>query len=169
MIFLTVGTQLPFDRLTSTVDAWCAEVGSGSKIFGQIGCLGARNYRPQHFKWAEKVAPADFDRYFREASLIVSQAGMGSIITAMASSKPIVILPRRVHLQEQRNDHQFATAQRLGARRGVFVAMTESDLPGLINRVIGQAMGKEVEPVSPFADVGLIKAVRDFIHVSGNK
>jgi|AZIC01.1.fsa_nt_gi UDP-N-acetylglucosamine transferase subunit ALG13 len=168
MIFLTVGTQLPFDRLTSTVDAWCAEVGCGPKIFGQIGRLGAGSYRPQHFKWAEKVAPADFDRHFREASLIVSHAGMGSIITAMASSKPIVILPRRSHLQEQRNDHQFATAQRLGTRRGVFAAMTESDLPGLISRVIGQAIGKEVEAVSPFADAGLIKAVRDFIHVSGD-
>ena len=164
MIFLTVGTQFPFDRMTTVVDAWCAAAGAEAKVIGQIGHLGPENYRPQHFEWVERVDPPSFDRHMRAASVIVSHAGMGSIITAMSTGKPIIILPRRAHLGEQRNDHQFATAQHLGTRPGVFTAMTEDELPDLIDRVIATADSKADGTVSPFAEPRLIDALSAFIH-----
>ena len=167
MIFLTVGTQLPFDRLSSCVDAWCAQAGSDVKVVGQIGRLAPESYRPKHFEWMEMVDPPAFDRHIREASVIVSHAGMGSIITAMSAGKPIAILPRRAHLGEQRNDHQFATAQKLGTRPGVFTAMTEDDLPDLIDRVMVKAGSKGDGTLSSFAEARLIDALRGFIHEGG--
>lgn len=163
MIFMTVGTQLPFDRLTSAVDAWCAQAGAGIKLIGQIGQLGSESYRPSHFKWVEKVDPLAFDKHVREASMIVSHAGMGSIITAMSTGKPIIVLPRRAHLAEQRNDHQFATAQKLGTRPGVYVAMSEDELPNLIDQVLETTNSPDCGTLSPFAEDRLISAVRDFI------
>ena len=163
MIFLTVGTQLPFDRMTSAVDAWCAETGQGASVFGQIGHLAPDSYRPKHFEWVEMVDPPTFDKHIREASAIVSHAGMGSIITAMSSGTPIVIFPRRGHLGEQRNDHQFATVQWFADKPGIFAAGDETALPAVLNRVMGgDAMTGG--GISPFASKELIDALRGFIH-----
>ena len=58
MIFLTVGTQLPFDRLVAAVDDWCAARGE-SDVFGQICDPGPDGYRPKHFEWVADLDPAD--------------------------------------------------------------------------------------------------------------
>jgi exopolysaccharide biosynthesis glucuronosyltransferase PssE len=166
MIFVAVGTQLPFDRLIRAVDDWCAQTGRGQEVFGQIGHLGADNYRPEHFEWAEMIGADAFRDKVEAADMIVSHAGMGSIITAMSSATPVIVLPRRAHLGEQRNDHQFATVKRLGTRPGIFPIMTEEDLPGLIDRLFS-GDGLESSPkISSFAQNSLIDAVRDFIHGS---
>ena len=40
-LFLTVGTQLPFDRLTRAVDAWLDDHPEyADHVFGQIGPVG---------------------------------------------------------------------------------------------------------------------------------
>ena len=36
MIFLTIGSHEPFDRLVRYVDEWCAERGRDDAVFGQI-------------------------------------------------------------------------------------------------------------------------------------
>ena len=53
---------------------------------------------------------------------------MGSIITALEVGKPIVILPRREHLNETRNDHQLASANQFSSRPGIIVALDETQL-----------------------------------------
>jgi len=164
MIFVAVGTQLPFDRLVRCIDDWCASRGDGDGVFGQIGHLGPDNYRPAHFEWAEMIGADDFRTRVQTADVIVSHAGMGSIITAMSFAKPIVILPRRAHLGEQRNDHQLATAKRLGGRPGIHVAMTEDALPEMIDRVLEAGTGGAGPGISAFAEDRLITAIRDFIH-----
>jgi len=161
MIFLTVGTQLPFDRLTAALDTWCDRTGQGERVFGQIGKLEADSFRPTHFVWQEMLDPEECDRHMRAASLIVSHAGMGSIITAMSTRTPIVVLPRRADLGEQRNDHQMATARRLGSRSGLFVAAAEDEVPDLIERALS---GKDAGgTLSPYAEERLLDVVRGFI------
>ncbi len=59
MIFLTVGTQLPFDRLVAAVDAWAARQ-PGQEVFGQISDPGPAGYRPKHFAWVADLDPAAF-------------------------------------------------------------------------------------------------------------
>ena len=51
MIFVTVGTQLPFDRLVRAVDAWAAEHPQVD-VFGQIG---PASFRPKHFAHADTL------------------------------------------------------------------------------------------------------------------
>lgn len=109
MIFLTLGTQLPFDRLVRAVDEWCGARGRDD-VFGQIADPGDTGYRPQHFDWVAHLPPEDYTTRFASARLIVAHAGMGSIITAMERGKPIVLMPRRADLGEHRNEHQLATA-----------------------------------------------------------
>ena len=115
MIFLTVGTQEPFDRLVRAVDAWCGKR-DYREIFAQINNPGRNGYRPRNMEWTPTLSPAAYDDRMATADLIVAHAGMGSIITALSLAKPILILPRRADAKEQRNDHQIATAQRFASR-----------------------------------------------------
>jgi len=124
MIFATVGTQLPFDRMIRAIDEWSALSGR-SDILAQIG---VSDFRPRHIQWVQSLRPAEFDRRFSEADLIISHAGMGTIITALELGKPIIVVPRRADLGEHRNDHQLATAKRFADMGLVSVAFQESEL-----------------------------------------
>ena len=158
MIFLTVGTHEPFDRLVRAVDEWCAARGASDEVFGQITSRGA--YRPRNFEWTETLAPTRFEQCFARAQLIVAHAGMGTILTALSRGTPIIVLPRRGHLGETRNDHQFATAQHLRGRPGLSVALSEDDLGAQLDTRSASA----ADPISPFAEDALITTLRDFIH-----
>lgn len=163
MIFVAVGTQLPFDRLVRAVDDWCAHSGRGGEVFGQIGHLGTDNYTPGHFEWAEMIGADAFRDRIMGADVVVSHAGMGSIITALSFARPIVILPRRAHLGEHRNDHQFATVKRLGTRPGIFPAMTEAEVADLIDRRLSGDRAHSGAEIPDFAEPRLTDALRGFI------
>jgi UDP-N-acetylglucosamine transferase subunit ALG13 len=135
VIFLTVGTQLPFDRLVAAVDAWAWARGRDD-VFGQISDPGPAGYRPKHFDWVADLDPIAFEARFRAASHIVAHAGMGTIIGALGQGKPLLIVPRRAHLGEQRNDHQFATARRFGTRPGILVAFEAEEVPARIDALL---------------------------------
>lgn len=161
MIFLTVGTQLPFGRLVRALDDWAGRH-ARSDIFGQIADPGADGYRPKHFPFVASIAPEEFQQRCREARLIVAHAGMGSLITAMTFGKPILVMPRRGHLGEHRNDHQFATAQKLGTRPGVAVALDGDELSEKLDAMLaGSAASAGGLP--PFAEDRLTEAVRQAI------
>lgn len=122
-IFVTVGAQMPFDRLVRTVDEWAAAEGR-SDVFAQIGMS---QWRPRHIQWTHFLSPEEFRCCVRQCRVMVAHAGTGSIIAAMEHAKPIIVMPRLAALGETRNDHQTATAHRF-AERGIAVAMNESAL-----------------------------------------
>lgn len=156
MIFVTVGAQMPFDRLVRTVDEWAARR-ARADVFAQIGTT---DYCPSTLKWSPFLDPPAFRARIKEASAIVAHAGMGSILTALESGKPILVMPRRGALRETRNDHQVATAERFKALGRVAVAMTESELPERLDELHALAA---TEPISPHASPRLIGALRRFI------
>lgn len=161
MIFVTIGSHEPFDRLIKAVDQWAGARGCGDKIFGQITDRAA--WLPQHFEAVAYLDPAAYAARFEAAEVIVSHAGMGTIITALTAPKPIVVLPRRGLLGETRNDHQYDTLVGLGEKPGLFAAMTEDDLPGLLDRVKegGASTG---DALGPFAEPMLTDTLKRFIH-----
>lgn len=166
MIFLTVGTHEPFDRLVSCVDGWCGENGMGANVFGQI--TKNAQYLPRNFETVSTLSPDDFSERFKLADFVISHAGMGSIIMALSMRKPIVLLPRRGHLKETRNDHQYATIQRFRKRAGVYAALNEEELVDTLNEV-SQGVTFEEQEVPAFADDQLIDALKNFIHAKSAK
>jgi UDP-N-acetylglucosamine transferase subunit ALG13 len=124
LIFVTVGSQGPFDRLIHAVDEWTALRGR-SDVFAQIG---KTKHIPKYIRFTESVDPVEFKHLVGEARLIVAHAGMGSIISAFDSAKPIVVMPRRAQFREQRNDHQMATARHFESTGQVIVAYEEQSL-----------------------------------------
>jgi len=161
MIFVTVGTQLPFDRLIRAVDTWCS-AGEREEVFGQIARPGAAGYVPTQFEWQEFLDPEESRERFSRATMVIAHAGMGSIISALSMGKPIVIMPRMASLGEHRNDHQAGTARRFATRPGIFVANDEKSFSAAadsaINAVANYSGGSRPEP-----DPRLINCIRNFI------
>jgi UDP-N-acetylglucosamine transferase subunit ALG13 len=135
VIFVTVGGQLPFDRLVHTVDQWAADQ-HRSNVFAQIG---SSQHPPGYVQWQRFLSPPDFQAKARSADVIIAHAGMGSILTALDIGRPIIVMPRRAHLGEHRNDHQWATVNRLGKDVGIIVAANEEALLEQLGRL--EALG----------------------------
>ena len=119
MIFYTVGTQFPFDRLTRLIDDFAGN--SKQRIVGQIG---KSNYKPSNFQ------------YFNNATLVISHAGMGTILRCLSDMKPIIICPRLAKFGEHRNDHQVDTIERFGNFDGIYTLSEDQDLSLLINSIL---------------------------------
>ncbi|HOA73905.1 MAG TPA: glycosyltransferase [Phycisphaerae bacterium] len=131
MIFVTVGAQMPFDRLIRVVDEWAGRH-QRTDVFAQIG---QAQYQPRHIRSCESMGPDEFHATLEAANAVVAHAGMGSIISAVERRKPILVMPRRSDLGETRNDHQVATARQFGALGLVEVAMDEHELAAKLERI----------------------------------
>lgn len=157
MIFVTVGTELPFERLVRVVDDWAREHGR-TDVFAQIG---RTDWRPSFIPCAEFLEPSEFNRHFAQATTIVSHAGMGTILSALRFEKPILVMPRRARLGEQRNEHQLATARRLLELDKIHVALDEHELLQRLDR-LGELSARA--STGAFAAPALTDAIREFIH-----
>lgn len=129
MILVTVGTQIPFDRLVGSVDKW-AKLNSGQEVIAQVG---NSEYSSDHMNCFKTVEPDKFEEYISQCQFIVSHAGMGSILTALRVNKPIIIMPRKAALGEHRNDHQLATSRSFSNVDGVYVVHSEEELYEILN------------------------------------
>jgi UDP-N-acetylglucosamine transferase subunit ALG13 len=156
VIFVTVGTQLAFDRLIAAVDGWAAATEAG-EVFAQIG---PSDYVPRHIEAQAFISPEECRRRMQEADAIVAHAGMGTIISALQLGKPVVVMPRRAAFGEHRNDHQVATARRFGEFGSVLVANDAGELAARLGELDAVRLGGRI---SPYASPELIAAVSAFI------
>lgn len=165
MIFVTIGSMFPFDRLIRAMDVWAAEARPGAEeaeeIVAQIGEGGG--YQPVHMRWVPRLERADYAATVARARLVVAHAGVGSIVTAGEMGKPIVVLPRRQHLAEHTSDHQMETVGWLRGKPGVFVADSEADLPACIAAALAAGEAASGAPIEPTADPAFVRRLRDFI------
>lgn len=154
MIFATVGTQLPFDRLIKALDNWGA-INPDVEVFAQIG---RGNYQPQHISWTREIDPQEFRDLINRCDTVVAHAGMGTIITAMELGKRVIVMPRRASLGEHRNEHQLATAARLEHLNGLQVVQEVEGLECALE--CGYERSEAVAALAP--DNQLIAAIRVF-------
>ena len=161
MIFVTVGTQLPFDRMIRIIDEW-AESQRRTDILAQIG---PSNNPPSRIEWVRHLPPREFRSKFRESEMVIAHAGMGSILTAMELGKPLIIMPRRADLGEHRNDHQIATARRFLEIENITVTFTDEELRDSLHRL---TRVMSAQRISRYASGQLVATVRKFIQESLN-
>lgn len=156
MIFVTIGTQIPFDRLIEILDRIAPEL--DEEIYAQA--LSGK-YKPKHFKLIDFIEPDEFEKVFTQARLIVAHAGMGTILSALRNSKPLVIFPRIASLGEHRNEHQKATAMMIKEKNYAYVATDEQELRELLH--------KDLHPMKHIGDSAsesLIKSLEYFIDLN---
>lgn len=154
MIFVTIGTQAPFDRFIKIIDEVAPQI--NEEIIAQVYKCG---FTPKNIKTVDFLAPDEFNNLFDKADLIISHAGMGTILSALQKHKPIIIFPRIAALGEHRNEHQLATAEKFKELGSVYVAMNEQELKELMLR-------KDLVPLHEIgaeASESLILSLEEFI------
>ena len=126
MIFLTVGTLFPFDRLVRAVDDAVASGIIEQPVFAQIG---RTKFTPKNIEYVEVIDKHTFDNKMAASDYIISHAGIGSITMALENAKPLLVMPRMKRYREHVNDHQVVTARKFEELGHILVAYEARDLP----------------------------------------
>jgi len=132
MIFLAVGTQFPFDRLVRAIDIAVERGCITEPICAQIG---KGSYRPHNFRSVPSLKKPLFDKYIRQASCVISHAGMGTIAMVLSNNKPMLVMPRQKKYGEVVNNHQVAIARKFEESGHILAAYGEEDLPKKIKEL----------------------------------
>jgi UDP-N-acetylglucosamine transferase subunit ALG13 len=107
MIFVSVGThEAPFDRLLRAV----GELRTDEELVVQHGPSAVRCDRATEFDYRP------FDEVVelvRRARVVVTHAGVGSVMLALSNGKRPVVMARLRRLDEHVDDHQLELARRL--------------------------------------------------------
>ena len=155
-IFVTVGAQMHFDRLVGAVDMWSASTTRKVEVFAQVGPSEAP---PANVEWTRSLGPHEFADRMRWADVVVSHAGMGTILSCLVEGVPLVLMPRRGDLMETRNDHQVGTIARFADWAGVTSAPDEDAVVATLE----SGDWSRPDAISPHASTELIATIRDFI------
>lgn len=159
MIFVTTGTQAPFNRLVKVMDALAAELG-GEEVIVQASGV---NFETKNIKLVGFLHPLEYSRIINEARLIISHAGMGSIVSALTKGKAIIVIPRKAELGEHRDNHQFDSARKMEALGYVPVAYDEVQLKAKIVKMLMQDEGSEEAVIGEYASSTLVNSIRGFM------
>ena len=162
MILVSVGTQLPFDRLIRAVDLW-AMSNERTDVIAQIG---PSTYQPQHIDSFKFMESGRFRELEAQSDFLVAHAGTGSILAAFDLGKPIIVMPRDPLRGEHRSDHQKATARRLCNTRGLYIADDEAALSKLLDE--SHLLNPPAGTRGSAQDVVFVRRLRAFIEdISG--
>jgi len=139
VIFVMLGTNpYPFDRLLNAVDQWAAT--SGEKVVAQTG-----NTRSQasNIECHDFVSHDQIEKWIRDAELVITQGGFGSIRDCLRAGKPTIAVPRLPERGECQ-DEQSEIVGVLSDEGRVVALMDVDELPQAIERV------RRLPPAEPY-------------------
>lgn len=133
MIFVTVGThKQQFDRLVKAVDGFVA----GGKIRGSVIIqTGNSTYIPKNCKHFKFTGKDKIRKIQKNARVIITHAGAGTIIEALSYKKPVIVVPRLKKFGEHTDDHQTDLADNLSEHGIVKVVYDVNELPALSEKI----------------------------------
>ena len=158
MIFVTAGTQEPFDRLIQIID----ELAFDLKGINFVVQALHSDYKPRNIEVLNFISVAEFDAHVNAAQLIISHAGIGTIISALEKGKPIIVMPRLMKYNEHRNEHQLATAKKMEELGYVNVAYDGHELKKIFKTAWPNDL-KVYHSIGKNASSELLKSITDFI------
>jgi UDP-N-acetylglucosamine transferase subunit ALG13 len=147
MIFVTVGTnETPFDRLVQAVDALDRD-----DVLVQYGSSAVR---PTRAKGIDFLPYEDLVEHVRASDVVVTHAGAGSVLVAIANGKRPIVMPRLHRLGEAVDDHQLWFARRLEERGLAVVAEEAADLAAAVAAGGGTLAVSELGAAALAEDLG---------------
>lgn len=100
LIFVTLGTQdKEFKRLLDAVE----KLEIKEKIIAQIGNTKFSSSKIEIHKF---ISSTEFEKYMKDARIVITHAGVGTIIHGLKIKKPMIVAAREAKYKEHVNDHQ---------------------------------------------------------------
>ena len=130
MIFVTLGTQdKHFDRLLTAV----YKLETDEKIVAQIGSTEFKSSKPEdNFEIHKFLTNEEFEKYMDEARVVITHAGVGTIIYGLKKHKKMIVAARLKKYGEHVNDHQLQILQTFASEGYIIPLENFDDLPKLL-------------------------------------
>lgn len=104
MIFVTLGTQdKPFVRLLDAVEKQIELGNIKEKVIAQVG---STKYKSNKMEIIEYMTSEEISKNIEKANIIISHAGVGSIIECVKKNKKVIAAARLKEYGEHVNNHQ---------------------------------------------------------------
>ncbi len=124
LIFVTVGSHYQgFDRLIKKMDEIAAKI--DEEIIMQIG---STKYKPVNAEYFEFAEYSKMKKLNQDARIVISHAGVGSILTALEMKTHLIIVPRLKRYEEVSDDHQLEIAKELLDSQNITVLFDIKDI-----------------------------------------
>lgn len=154
MIFVTVGTnEARFDRLLRAV-------GALDVTTGLVVQHGPSSVRPAGARCVDYLEYDEIVATMRAADVVVTHAGVGSVMTALMNGKRPIVVPRLRRFDEAVDDHQLEFARRLAASGLVRLVEDPADLGGALE---GADRADPVDPVELGPARRLVDELRGYL------
>jgi UDP-N-acetylglucosamine transferase subunit ALG13 len=132
MIFVTVGTnEARFDRLLRAVDG----LGSGEELIVQHG---PSTVRPVDATAVDFLSFDEMVATMRRARIVVTHAGVGSVMTSLLAGQRPIVVPRLHRYGEAVDDHQLPFGRRVAEAGLVVLCEDPGELVPLVASGSGQ-------------------------------
>ncbi|MBQ3415076.1 MAG: glycosyltransferase [Clostridia bacterium] len=138
MILVMLGTQKnSFHRLLEEIQK-CIDKGIiKDEVIVQAG---STKFESKDMKIFNLISNAKLKKLVKEADLVITHGGVGSIVTALKEGKKVIAVPRYHEYNEHVNDHQLEIVQTFDGQGFIKGAVGVSDLSKLL---------KEAEKFTP--------------------
>lgn len=131
MILVTLGTQdKSFKRLLSTLEK---QIEMGLITDEIVVQSGYTKFESKYMRLIPYFSQDELDRYRKDASLIITHGGVGSILDGCRINKKIIGVARLKEFKEHINDHQIEICERFAQDGYILFARNLDDIPRLIN------------------------------------
>jgi len=105
LILILLGTQdKPFTRLLEAVDDTIDKGYIKEEVVAQIGFT---KYSSKNIKTFNLIPKEEYEKIIGEADLIITHAGVGSILTGLKKGKKVIAAARLKEYGEHTNNHQL--------------------------------------------------------------
>ncbi|MBI4010627.1 MAG: hypothetical protein HY361_05630 [Candidatus Aenigmarchaeota archaeon] len=126
MILVATGTHpQQFNRLIEAVDNLVENSDIDENVVMQIGYS---NYIPKNAKWFRFTGYWDMLKLIKNASLVITHAGIGSVLLSVRLNKKTIVVPRVKKFGEHTNDHQLEIVKELANQRKIIPVYDISEL-----------------------------------------
>jgi len=151
VIFVTVGTnEARFDRLLKALE----DLPAGTDMFVQHG---PSPIRPAGATCTDYISFDEMSERIRRAQVVVTHAGVGSVLTALLNGARPIVVPRLQRFGEAVDDHQLEFGRRASAAGFVTLVEDADTLLAAITR------HQETTPPPPSPDERLVADLRGFL------
>ncbi len=155
MTFVTVGNATDgFRRLLNAVEGLAAADRLPVPVVIQSG--HNPGYQPRHATTRPFMSMEEFEDHVGRARVVISHAGAGTVLQALAAGKVPVVMPRRARYGELIDDHQAEFAECLAGAGRVILAWEPADLAAAVEA----ALARRTRPAAGASD-RLVHVVRE--------
>ena len=130
-IFVALGTQpFPMDRILRELDLLVQESPQG--VYDIFAQTGYSKYRPGNFSCQAFLPAQEYAQRIREADLLITHAGAGTMLSALSQQKRIIVCPRKKKLREHVDDHQFQIAESFSTKNLLLMCKEQDNLADIV-------------------------------------